>query len=547
MEMRQSGESSMPALKTASAQNALSTGHMEEVAPVLEALDCLRVAITIFDSSETLVYANRHFGYLFRSLPRDLLGRKYEELIRLEISGGEISDPRVLADPDAFVAERRVQLQDSEFAPRDIALADGRFIEIKARRTPSGFAILLWSDVTAARHHYGRLEDAIALSAEAFAFFDARDRFILGNDEYAKLAGVPNAAELEGQTFTEIVTRAVASGPFAIEGRFEAWLKHRLEGHRSPAAAYTLTTQSSGTSYLVRDRATRDGGRAVVFTDITDEKRVEAALLEQTRALDQTRSALAQSETEARRQATYLADLTTRLDALACEADTTKTTLLRTMSHELKTPLNAILGFSDLMGTMADRLNPEQVREYSALIHQGGTNLLKLLNQIMDLTKMAAGRYELRRTHIDLGASLWLARENFAARAEAKKISLDIACPKGIVIEADENAVTAMIGHLIDNAVNFTQEGGAVCVDVTNIDGRVRVSVSDNGPGVCPGDLTRILEPFEQAGRGTTDHAAGAGLGLTLVKAFAELQGGRLQIASPPGQGFIATFELAAA
>jgi two-component system cell cycle sensor histidine kinase PleC len=537
----------MPALKMASAQNALSTGHMDELAPVLEALDCLRVAITIFDSSETLVYANRHFGYLFRSLPRELLGRKYEELIRLEISGGEISDPQVLADPDAFVAQRRTQLQDSEFAPRDIALADGRFIEIKARRTPSGFAILLWSDVTAARHHYGRLEDAIALSAEAFAFFDARDRFVLGNDEYAKLAGVPDAAQLEGLTFTEIVTRAVTNGPFAIEGKFEDWLKRRLEGHRSPAAAYTLTAHNSGTSYLVRDRATRDGGRAVVFTDITDEKRVEAALVEQTQALDQTRNALAQSETEARRQATYLADLTTRLDALASETDTTKTTLLRTMSHELKTPLNAILGFSDLMGTMADRLSPDQVREYSSLIHQGGTNLLKLLNQIMDLTKMAAGRYELRRARIDVGAALWLARENFTPRAEAKKITLDIACPKGIVIEADENAVTAMIGHLIDNAVNFTQEGGAVCVDVTSIKGRVRVSVSDNGPGVCPGDLTRILEPFEQAGRGTTDHAAGAGLGLTLVKAFAELQGGKLQIASPPGQGFTATFELAAA
>jgi two-component system cell cycle sensor histidine kinase PleC len=536
----------MPALKAASAQNALPADHMEELAPVLEALDCLRVAITIFDSSETLVYANRHFGYLFRSLPRALLGRKYEELIRLEISGGEISDPRVLADPDVFVAERRIQLQDSEFAPRDIALADGRFIEIKARRTPSGFAILLWSDVTAARHHYGRLEDAIALSAEAFAFFDSRDRFVLGNDEYAKLAGVPDAAQLEGQTFTEIVTRAIVSGPFAIEGKIEDWMKHRLEGHRSPAAAYTLTARSSGTAYLVRDRATRDGGRAVVFTDITDEKRVEAALVEQTRALDQTRNALAQSETEARRQATYLADLTTRLDALACEADTTKTTLLRTMSHELKTPLNAILGFSDLMGTMADRLNPDQVREYSALIHQGGTNLLKLLNQIMDLTKMAAGRYELRRTSIDVGAALWLVRENFGPRAEAKSITLNVECPKGIVIEADENAVTAMVTHLIDNAVNFTQEGGAVRVCVERADSHVRVSVSDNGPGVRAADLARILEPFEQAGRGTTDHAAGAGLGLTLVKAFAELQGGRLQIASVAGQGFTAEFELPA-
>ena len=97
-----------------------------------------------------------------------------------------------------------------------------------------------------------------------------------------------------------------------------------------------------------------------VFTDITDEKRVEAALAEQTRALTRTRSALARSQTKAQKQATYLANLTMRLDAAANEANTTKTTLLRTMSHELKTPLNAILGFSDLMNAMAERLTPDQ-------------------------------------------------------------------------------------------------------------------------------------------------------------------------------------------
>ncbi|HEY5347928.1 MAG TPA: PAS-domain containing protein, partial [Rhizomicrobium sp.] len=507
----------MRALKAAGAQSALSESQKSEVAPVLEALDCLRVAITIFDADEKLIYANSHFYYLFRSLPAQLLGHSYEDLIRLEISGGEINEPRILADKDRFIAERRIQLQDGEYAPRDILLSDGRFIEIKARRTPSGCAILLWSDVTAARHQYTRLEDAIGMSADAFAFFDSHDRFVLGNDEYAKLASVPNATQLQGQSFTEIVTRAVKDGPFPIEENFDDWMKRRLEGHRSPAAAYTLTSRE-GTSYLVRDRATSDGGRAVVFTDVTDKKRVEAALAEQTKTLDQTRNALAQSETEAQKQATYLADLTTRLDAVASEADTTKTTLLRTMSHELKTPLNAILGFSDLMNSMAERLGPDQVREYSSLIHQGGTNLLRLLNQIMDLSKMAAGRYELCRAAIDAGSVLWLACEAIQAKALARHVRIDASeCPVGILIDADESAFVAMVNHLLENAVNFTQEGALIRLAVKRGADRVHISVSDNGPGVSEADMRRILEPFEQAGRGTTDHAAGAGLGLTLV------------------------------
>ena len=116
----------------------------------------------------------------------------------------------------------------------------------------------------------------------------------------------------------------------------------------------------------MRDRATPDGGRAVVFTDITEKTRAEDALAQTQQALEDTRD-------EAARQSGYLSDLTKRLDQASAEADNAKTMLLRTMSHELKTPLNAILGFSDLMGTLADNMGPDQIREYAGLIHQGGT------------------------------------------------------------------------------------------------------------------------------------------------------------------------------
>jgi cell cycle sensor histidine kinase DivJ len=287
-------------------------------------------------------------------------------------------------------------------------------------------------------------------------------------------------------------------------------------------------------AYLVRDHATPDGGRAVVFTDITEKTRAENALA-------QAQSALETSRNETVRQNNYLADLAKRLDSVTQQADNAKTMLLRTMSHELKTPLNAILGFSDLIGALSENLTPAQVREYAGLIHQGGRNLLKMVNQIMDLTKISAGRYDLRKVAVDAGNALWQAREGFTARAQSKSIIIKADdCPPGLIVEADENVLGSMISALIDNAVSFTQEGGTIALSVTPRGDRIALTVTDNGPGVAQADLKRILEPFEHAGR-AQDHASGAGLGLTLVNAFAELHSGVLEVESELGKGFRAT------
>ncbi len=514
---------------------------------VLEALHCLRVAITVFDAEERLVFANEHFGYLFRSLPprAELIGLAYEELIRLELAGGEIAEAMFAADAEGFIAQRRAQFTTGDYRPRDIALADGRIVEIKARRTASGGWIALWTDVTAARHVLGRLENAIALSADAFAFFSNKDTLILCNGEYAAINQAETPEELIGQSFAELVCRQAARG--LIASNDGPWIERCLDLHSRPAGAMTAEA-ASGTAYLMRDRATGDGGRVVVFTDVTEHRRVEKTLAEQTRTLDKTRRALALSEAESSRQATYLADLAQRLDRTAAEADTTKTTLLRTMSHELKTPLNAIIGFSDLLGSLAEDVRPEQVKEYAGLIHQGGKNLLRLINQILDLTRISAGRYELRPAALDAGSLLWCAKDAFDTEARKKNIVLDAdACPVGLLVQADENALTAMINQLIDNAVTFTQEGGVVRLSAARHADAIRIGVCDNGPGVAPGDLERILKPFEQGGRGTADHSAGAGLGLTLVKALCDMHGGTLKIESVPGQGFAAAIELPAA
>jgi len=218
------------------------------------------------------------------------------------------------------------------------------------------------------------------------------------------------------------------------------------------------------------------------------------------------------------------------------------------MSHELKTPLNAIIGFSDFLKESAETLEAAQVREYAGLIHQGGHNLLRMIVQILDLTKIAAGRYDLNRMQIDAGAILWATKGEFDARAASKSIVIDAdACPIGVPVMADENALRTICAQLLENAVHFTPQGGRIGLHATTDGATVRLAIADNGPGVAAEDLERILMPFEQSNRGgATQHAYGAGLGLTLVKELAELNGGQLRLVSAPGEGFEATVELPA-
>jgi two-component system cell cycle sensor histidine kinase PleC len=518
----------------------------EVVAPsVIEALHVLRVALTVFDADERLIFANAHFGYLFRSLPpRDeLIGRHYEDLIRLEAAGGEFAEGPSRADLDALIADRRASLFHSDYAPRDLPLTDGRIIETKTRRTPNGGWIVLWSDVTAARHNQERLEAAIALTADAFAFYDRYDRLTLCNDTYAAVTGA-TTADIKGVGFNDLVER-IAAHVIPEPGR-AAWVEKRHEIHRQPAGAMTAEF-ADGTAYLIRDRAAGGGGRIVVFTDVTDHRRTEAALAEQARALADTRRALAVTKAHSEAQANYLADLAVKLDQTAAAADTTKKTLLRTMSHELKTPLNAIIGFSDLLGAIADSAGPDQIREYAGLIHTGGQNLLRMLNQILDLTKISAGRYELNRQALDAGLSLWALKDRFDGPAADKEIAIVVENNgPGLVVAADEGAFDAMLGNLVDNAVAYTPAGGTVTLCAAREGATITITVSDDGPGVASEDLARILEPFEQGGRSTHDHPAGAGLGLTLVKAFCELHGGSLTLKSGTGKGFAAIVALPA-
>jgi signal transduction histidine kinase len=221
-----------------------------------------------------------------------------------------------------------------------------------------------------------------------------------------------------------------------------------------------------------------------------------------------------------------------------------KSEFLANMSHELRTPLNAIIGFSEVLtDRMFGGLNEKQ-DEYLKDIHASGTHLLSLINDILDLSKIEAGRMELELTDFDLPTALDNALTLVRERAGRRSITLQTSIDEQLgEIRADERKIRQVVLNLLSNAIKFTPEGGRIEVGAMPKDGSVEVSVSDTGIGIAPEDQEAVFEEFRQVG--TADKKAeGTGLGLTLCRKFIELHGGRIWVKSQVGEGSMFTFTI---
>jgi GAF domain-containing protein/anti-sigma regulatory factor (Ser/Thr protein kinase) len=220
-----------------------------------------------------------------------------------------------------------------------------------------------------------------------------------------------------------------------------------------------------------------------------------------------------------------------------------KSEFLANMSHELRTPLNAIIGFSEvLLQGIFGEVNEKQ-REYLHDVLGSGQHLLSLINDILDLSKIEAGRLDLEPSTFALRDALENGLMIVRERAARHGIALNAVVASDIgAIEADERKVKQILFNLLSNAVKFTPDGGRVDVSVRAENGDVRVEVRDTGIGIAPADQERVFEEFRQVGRERSRE--GTGLGLTLTKRFVELHGGRIWLESTPGQGSTFTFTL---
>jgi cell cycle sensor histidine kinase DivJ len=278
-------------------------------------------------------------------------------------------------------------------------------------------------------------------------------------------------------------------------------------GGRSATAEFRLKTKKGGYVWSeLRCRPVRDEIVAVT-RDITRRKAYERALIE---ARDQ-----------------------------AEEASRAKSRFLANMSHELRTPLNAIIGFSEVMTQgLFGALGNARYVEYTRLINESGTHLLELINSILDMSKIEAGRFTIVPQLFDLEDTVNQALGFVSLQAERSGIILvQTIAPEARHVRADKRAVLQILINLLSNGVKYTQAGGRVSVAAELTAGGLTISVSDTGVGIGESDLARLGQPFEQVESEYTRSKEGTGLGLALVGALSQLHGGTMTIASALGEG----------
>jgi signal transduction histidine kinase/CheY-like chemotaxis protein len=316
-------------------------------------------------------------------------------------------------------------------------------------------------------------------------------------------------------------------------------------------AAVQVADLREAPEYPVRDELEREGFRALLAVPLLRENEILGALVVRRKtpgAFDQATVGLLQTFANQSVLAIQNARLFQELEDKSRQleiASQHKSEFLANMSHELRTPLNAIIGFSEvLLEQMFGELNEKQ-DEYLQDILSSGRHLLSLINDILDLSKVEAGHMELELDTFSLPEALENGLTMVKERASRHGITLDLEVdPRLGLIQADERKIKQVVFNLLSNAVKFTPDGGQVTISAAVQGNEIVVAVRDTGIGITPEDQVRIFEEFQQARHQGSQTQEGTGLGLTLVKRFVELHGGRVSVQSEVGVGSTFRFAL---
>jgi len=384
-----------------------------------------------------------------------------------------------------------------------------------------------------------RLRDAIETIPEAFVLWDAEDRLVLCNTHFQRLHKLPDSAVTPGSLWKTVIE--VGSMP-------EVRTRLHESGTQAPGAR-TFEAQLDDGSWLhISERRTKDGGYVSVGTDITRIKEHEQKLVDNDLRLRATVIDLKRSQTALQQQAVELADLAEKYSeekSRAEEANQTKSKFLANMSHELRTPLNAIIGFSEIMESgMFGTLGSEKYQEYCHDILTSGHYLLEVINDILDMSKIEAGRMKLDMEQLDLSKTLAESLRVVSGRADDKNLVLDADIEGTISVVADRRAIKQIIVNLLSNAVKFTPDGGKVVVRSRVLNDSIVLMIADTGIGIAPHSLLRLGMPFEQVESQLTKTYHGSGLGLAIARSLTNLHGGSMRLRSKLGTGTVVCVSL---
>jgi two-component system cell cycle sensor histidine kinase PleC len=475
----------------------------------------------------------------------DILGLKAKDDL---LPFGDVS---ALVHPeDVQLYELASELADAKMTVIDHAFrmrhADGHWVWLRARcelvsqpREPGLHLIGIAVDITEQKNLVEktvaadlRLRDAIETIPEAFVLWDADNRLVLCNSNFQELHDLPDEVITVGASYESVVAagqkpvvrnKLVTSGP-AIPGArtFEAQLE-------------------DGRWLHISERRTKDGGYVSVGTDITALKTHEERLIDSEKRLMATVADLRISQQRSAELTEKYAEEKTRAE----EANQAKSKFLANMSHELRTPLNAIIGFSEIMeSNMFGPLGAEKYHEYCSDIHASGQYLLDVINDILDMSKIEAGRIRLDFEDLALDPLLGEAMRVVSARAQDKQLELVAHIAPDLRLRADRRALKQIALNLLSNAVKFTPAGGRVTVRGRATYHCIVLGIADTGIGIGKEALARLGRPFEQVESQLTKSHQGSGLGLAIAKSLVDLHGGRMHIRSTLGKGTLVVVRL---
>ncbi|MCL5743608.1 MAG: PAS domain S-box protein, partial [Acidobacteria bacterium] len=475
----------------------------------------------------------------------DLLG--YSEAEMLALSTFDITHPEDLGETRHFFEEvlagrRRTVDVEKRFLRKDggviWARVSGAWV-VDAESNPL-HAIVLVQDITARR----RVEEALRESEERYRrivetayegiwMADENDVTTFVNREMARMLGC-EVEEMIGRPMMDFMrdqeSRELAS----------AMLARRRQGVREHLDfRFRLDEDTELWTYIrttpLYDTEGRYTGGLAMLTDITERKRAEESI----RRLNEDLEILVAERT------TQLAAVNQELALRNQEverASRLKSEFLARMSHELRTPMNAIVGFSDLLAEETEGPLNETQQRFLQHIREGARHLLDLINDVLDLSKIEAGRIELRYEEFDVGEALTEVLSVIQPLAEAKKLVVGSEVHNALAVWADRTRFKQILYNLLSNSVKFTPEGGRVLVEAWTDEDCISVSVIDTGVGIPAEEHEAIFGEFHQVGTTTKGVKEGTGLGLAITRRLVELHRGRIRVESEPDKGSRFTF-----
>ena len=464
------------------------------------------------------------------------------------LSFGDVS--RLVHSDDVQLYDLATELADAKMTTIDHAFrmrhANGHWVWLRARcelvrqaDDPGLHLIGIAVDITEQKSLVEktvaadmRLRDAIETIPEAFVLWDADNRLVLCNSNFQELHNLADEAITVGASYESVV--AAGSKP-VVRNKI-------VSGGPSLPGARTFEAQLEDGRWLhISERRTKDGGYVSVGTDITALKTHEEKLIDSERRQIATISDLRASQQRLAELAEKYAEEKTRAE----EANQAKSKFLANMSHELRTPLNAIIGFSEIMESgMFGPLGADKYQEYCGDIRGSGEYLLDVINDILDMSKIEAGRIRLDFEDLELDPLLSEAMRVVSARAQDKQLEVTARISPDLKLRADRRALKQIALNLLSNAVKFTPAGGRVTVRGRATDHCIVLGIADSGIGIAKEALTRLGRPFEQVESQLTKSHQGSGLGLAIAKSLVELHGGRMRIRSSLGKGTLVVVRL---